>query len=41
MENYGIAVKKGNAKVLSLINSGLKKVIESGELKKIEDKWLR
>jgi polar amino acid transport system substrate-binding protein len=40
-EYYGIAVNKGNAKVLDLINAGLKKVKESGKLKAIEDKWLR
>ena len=40
-EYYGIAVKKGNQKVLDLINAGLKKVIDSGENKTIEDKWLK
>ncbi|MFQ3621517.1 MAG: basic amino acid ABC transporter substrate-binding protein, partial [Spirochaetales bacterium] len=40
-EYYGIAVKKGNTKVLDLINTGLRKVKESGKLKALEDKWLR
>ena len=40
-EYYGIAVKKGNKKVLDAINKGLKKVLDSGENKKIETKWLR
>jgi len=40
-EYYGVAVKKGNAKVLDLINAGLKKVLDSGANKAIEDKWLK
>ena len=40
-EFYGIAVKKGNAEVLAKLNDGLKKVIESGEIKKFEDTWLK
>jgi polar amino acid transport system substrate-binding protein len=40
-EYYGVAVKKGNTKVLDLINAGLKKVIDSGANKAIEDKWLK
>jgi polar amino acid transport system substrate-binding protein len=40
-EYYGVAVKKGNQKVLDLINAGLKKVFDSGANKAIEDKWLR
>jgi polar amino acid transport system substrate-binding protein len=40
-EYYGVAVKKGNSKVLDLINAGLKKVIDSGEAKKIEGTWLK
>jgi polar amino acid transport system substrate-binding protein len=40
-EFYGIAVKKGNSEILDKINNGLKKVTKSGELKKIEDKWLK
>jgi polar amino acid transport system substrate-binding protein len=40
-EYYGVAVKKGNTKVLNTINAGLKKVIDSGESKTIETKWLR
>ena len=40
-EYYGIAVKKGNQKVLDLINAGLKKVMDSGANKAIEDKWLK
>jgi polar amino acid transport system substrate-binding protein len=40
-EYYGVAVKKGNTKVLALINAGLKKVMDAGENKAIEDKWLK
>ena len=40
-EHYGIAVKKGNSKVLNLINASLKKVFEAGENKTLEQKWLR
>ena len=40
-EYYGIAVKKGNTEILDKLNAGLKKVTESGEIKKIEDKWLK
>jgi polar amino acid transport system substrate-binding protein len=39
-EYYGVAVKKGNAKVLNLINAGLKKILDSGAINAIEDKWL-
>jgi polar amino acid transport system substrate-binding protein len=40
-EYYGIAVRKGNAEVLSLINSGLAKVKAAGIDKQLESKWLR
>ena len=40
-EFYGIAIKKGNTEIIDKMNAGLKKVTESGELKKIEDKWLK
>jgi polar amino acid transport system substrate-binding protein len=40
-EYYGVAVKKGNKKVLDTINKGLQKVLDSGENKTIEAKWLR
>lgn len=40
-ELYGIAVKKGNADSLALINKGLKIVIESGKQEELIDKWLR
>lgn len=40
-EFYGVAVKKGNAKVLDVINAGLKKVLDAGGNKAIEDKWLK
>jgi polar amino acid transport system substrate-binding protein len=39
-EFYGIAVKKGNKKVLDLINAGLAKVKESGKIKELENKWI-
>jgi polar amino acid transport system substrate-binding protein len=40
-EYYGVAVKLGNAKVLDQINKGLKKVLDAGENKAIEKKWLK
>jgi polar amino acid transport system substrate-binding protein len=40
-EYYGVAVKKGNTKVLETINAGLKKVLDTNTYKQIEDKWLR
>jgi len=40
-EFYGVAVKKGNSKVLDQINKGLKKVLDAGENKAIEKKWLK
>ncbi len=40
-EYYGVAVKKGNSKVLDLINKGLKKVLDAGANKAIEQKWLK
>ena len=40
-EYYGVAVKKGNTKVLDVINAGLKKVLDAGDNKAIEDKWLK
>jgi polar amino acid transport system substrate-binding protein len=40
-EYYGVAVKKGNKKILDIINAGLKKVLDAGENKAIQDKWLK
>jgi polar amino acid transport system substrate-binding protein len=40
-EYYGVAVKKGNKKVLDNLNKGLKKVLDAGGNKAIEEKWLR
>lgn len=40
-EFYGVAVKKGNTKVLELINKGLNKVLNTNTYKQIEDKWLK
>jgi len=40
-EFYGVAVKKGNAAVLELVNKGLNAVVNTDAYKKIEDKWLR
>jgi polar amino acid transport system substrate-binding protein len=39
-EFYGVAVKKGNAKILDTINAGLKKVTDADH-KAIADKWLK
>jgi len=40
-EYYGVAVKKGNSKVLETINRGLEKVLNTETYKQIEAKWLR
>jgi ABC-type amino acid transport substrate-binding protein len=40
-EYCGIVVKKGNDELLNLINSGLRKVKDSGKLEELEDRWLR
>lgn len=40
-EWYGIAVRKGNTRVLDAINRGLKKVLNTETYKKIVEKWLR
>jgi polar amino acid transport system substrate-binding protein len=40
-EYYGVAVKKGNAKVLDLVNKGLNKVLNTNTYKQIEAKWLK
>jgi polar amino acid transport system substrate-binding protein len=39
-EEFGIAVKKGNTKLLDALNSVLKKLEETGELDKIRKNWL-
>jgi polar amino acid transport system substrate-binding protein len=39
-EYYGVAVKKGNAEVLNLINKGIKAVLEKGIDKQLKTKWL-
>lgn len=38
---YGIAVKKGNAAMLKVINDGLAKVKANGEYDKLYDKWFK
>ncbi len=38
-ENYGIAVKKGNTKLLEALNKAYEELKASGELKKIHDNW--
>jgi polar amino acid transport system substrate-binding protein len=40
-EYYGVAVRKGNTKVLEIINSGIEALVESGADKEIIAKWLR
>jgi polar amino acid transport system substrate-binding protein len=40
-EYYGVAVKKGNSKVLDVINAGFEKVLNTKDYEKLEDKWLR
>ena len=39
VEEYGIAVKKGNTELLDKINKALKELEAEGELQKIADKW--
>ena len=40
-EYYGIVVRKGNKKVLDMINKGIAAVKAKGIDKQIEEKWLR
>jgi polar amino acid transport system substrate-binding protein len=40
-ELYGVAVKKGNTKVLDKINGGLKKVLDTPEYQQLKTKWLQ
>lgn len=40
-EYYGIVVKKGNKKLVDLINKGIKAVQAKGIDKELEEKWLR
>lgn len=40
-EYYGVAVKKGNTKVLDLINKGLKAVLDAKKDEALKTKWLR
>jgi polar amino acid transport system substrate-binding protein len=40
-EEYGIAVRKGDAQTLGLINKGLKALKDNGIEAKIKDKWFK
>jgi len=40
-ELYGVAVTKGNSKVLDLVNKGLAAIIKDGTLEKLKKKWLQ
>jgi polar amino acid transport system substrate-binding protein len=40
-EYYGVAVKKGNTKILEAINKGLNAVLDTKTYDEIENKWLR
>ena len=40
-EYYGIAVKKGNAELLGLINKGLETIMKDGTMDKLKAKWLQ
>ncbi len=40
VENYGIAVKKGNKKILDLINKGIEAVKAKGLEKELKKKWI-
>jgi ABC-type amino acid transport substrate-binding protein len=38
-DNYGIAVKKGNAELLNKLNDGLQKIKDNGTYDEIYAKW--
>ena len=38
-ENYGMAVRKGEKKLLDAINKSLEKLQNSGRIRQIKDKW--
>jgi len=40
VEYYGIALKKGNAKVLDLVNKGIQAVKAKGLDKEFQKKWI-
>ncbi len=40
VEYYGIAVKKGNAEVLDLVNKGIESVSKSGYVQELQQKWI-
>jgi len=40
-EYYGVAVKKGNKRVLDLVNKGLAAIQKDGSLDKLKAKWLQ
>lgn len=40
-EYYGVAVRKGNSRVLTMINQGLQVVLNNGTEQALEAKWLR
>lgn len=40
-EYYGVAIKKGNTKILNKINKGLQKVLDKKMDEELKDKWLR
>ncbi len=40
-EDYGFVVKKGNAKVLDLVNKGLETIKTNGKLDEIKSKWFK
>ncbi|MDD2389361.1 MAG: basic amino acid ABC transporter substrate-binding protein [Desulfobacterales bacterium] len=40
-EYYGVAIKKGNQKIVDLFNKGIREIKAKGIDKQIEEKWLR
>jgi polar amino acid transport system substrate-binding protein len=40
-EDYGLVVKKGNSKVLDLLNKGLDTITKNGKLDEIKAKWFK
>jgi len=40
-EPYGIAMKKGNTKLVKAVNKALKELKDSGEYDKIKNKWIK
>lgn len=40
VQDYGIAVKKGNTELLELLNEGIQRLEQKGAIKALQEKWL-